>query len=276
MFIMAFSVIDLYAKVLPKTNCKECGFSTCLAFASMVVSERYPLKNCPYIAPDILRDVERELESQYREGKWLKKDMAAEALVLAKQRVTSMKLNDIAERTGGEFTVCNGTEQIILPYFNTTLIITKDGIQERSGRKLTKNENTFIYIYMAHGGTASPSGRMQSFKEFPNTVSKTVSMKRHVEIPLAKAFSSRLDELEKACKKVGGKDVKAQYDSPDLAFQFMVFPKIPVVLLFWDENDEFEAEVKLLFDETIIQHLDIESIMFLSEHICEMLIRDTE
>ncbi len=270
---MALSVVDLYSKVLPKTNCKDCGFLTCLAFAGMVVSEKYPLKNCPHIAPDILKYAEKELEDQYREGKWLKKDMAAEALVLAKKKTASMKLKDIAARIGGEFKICNGERQIILPYFNTHLIITDNEVREYSGKKLTKNEQTFIYIHMAHGGTAYPCGKMKSLKEFPNTVSKIVSMTRHVEIPLANAFSSKLNELENACKRSGGENVKSQYDSPDLAFRFNAFPKIPVILLFWDENDGFEADAKLLFDETIIQHLDIESIMFLSEHLCDMLIK---
>ncbi len=270
---MALSVVDLYSKVLPKTNCKDCGFPTCLAFAGMVVSEKYPLKNCPHITPDILKYAEKELEAQYREGKWLKKDMAAEALVLAKKKTASMKLKDIAARIGGEFKICNGEGKIILPYFNTNLIITDNEVRERSGKELTKNEQTFIHIHMAHGGTAYPCGKMKSLKEFPNTVSKIVSMTRHVEIPLANAFSSKLNELENACEKAGGENVKSQYDSPDLAFQFNVFPKIPVILLFWDENDGFEADAKLLFDETIIQHLDIESIMFLSEHLCKMLIK---
>ena len=35
---MALSVVDLYRDVLPKTNCGDCGFPTCLAFAGMVVT----------------------------------------------------------------------------------------------------------------------------------------------------------------------------------------------------------------------------------------------
>jgi hypothetical protein len=48
------------------------------------------------------------------------------------------------------------------------------------------------------------------------------------------------------------------------------------MLLFWDEEerDGFGAEVKLLFDETITEHLDIESIMFLSERIKQLLCKD--
>jgi hypothetical protein len=270
---MALSVVDLYAKILPKTNCKDCGFLTCIAFAGMVVSEKHPLKNCPHIGPDILSAAQTELEQQYKEGKWLKKDMAKEALEWAKQRAASMALKDIASRIGADFATIEGVDQITLPYFNKKLVISSDRIQDASGNELTRNEQTFVYIHMAQGGVSNPSGRMKSFKEFPNTVSKIVSMKDLVETPLKKAFALRMDKLELACEKSGGKNVKSQYASCDLAYQFIVFPKIPVVLLFWDKEDGFEADVKLLFDETVIQHLDIESIMFLSEHLCQMLIR---
>ncbi|MBF0230052.1 MAG: DUF3786 domain-containing protein [Desulfamplus sp.] len=46
-------------------------------------------------------------------------------------------------------------------------------------------------------------------------------------------------------------------------------------LLFWEEGDDFDADVKLLFDEMIIYHLDIESIMFLSESLTNRLKSNT-
>lgn len=270
---MALSVVDLYAKILPKTNCKDCGFLTCIAFAGMVVSEKHPLKNCPHIDPDILESAEQELEQQYKEGKWLKKDMAKEALKWAKQKAASMELADIVSRIGGKLTIDDkAMEHIVLPYFNKQILITKDRICDISGNELTRNEQTFVYIHMAQGGISVPSGSMKSFKEFPNTVSKIISMKDQVELPLKKTFASNSETLTLACKKAGGKDVSDQYGSSNLAFQFNAFPKVPVTLLFWNKTDEFEADIKLLFDETIIEHLDIESIMFLSEHLCHMLI----
>ncbi|MCD4744088.1 MAG: DUF3786 domain-containing protein [Desulfobacteraceae bacterium] len=271
---MALSVVDLYKKVLPKTNCKDCGFLTCIAFAGMVVSEKHPLKNCPHINPDTLKAAQQELEQQYKEGKWLKRDMAKEALEWAKQKSASMKLEDIALRIGGTLKTDNGVDQIILPYFNKKISITKESILDDSGNELTKNEQTFVHIHMAQGGISKPTGNMKSFKEFPNTVSKIVSMRDHIETPLKKAFTANIKKLELSCKNAGGRNVKDKYESPDLAWYFPVFPKIPAILLFWDESDGFEADVKLLFDETIIQHLDIESIMFLCEHLVKMLINE--
>lgn len=270
---MALSVVDLYTRVLPRTNCKDCGYLTCLAFAGMVVSEKLALKNCPHIHADILPSAQKELEEQYRQGKWLKKDMAQEALDWAKQKAASMTMEDIATRVGGTFMGSGEEEMILLSCFDKQLSITRHGIRDDSGRELGRNEQTFVYIHLARGGISAPSGNMKSLKEFPNTISKIVSMQERVEIPLEKAFAEKPGALSAACGKIGGISVKNQYPACDIAYQFQAFPKVPVILLFWKTLDGFEADAKLLFDETIIQHLDIEAILFLSEHLCNLLIR---
>ncbi|MDP2939003.1 MAG: acetyl-CoA decarbonylase/synthase complex subunit gamma [Candidatus Omnitrophota bacterium] len=45
---MAISGLDIY-KHLPKTNCRECGFPTCLAFAMQLAKRAVALDKCPYI-----------------------------------------------------------------------------------------------------------------------------------------------------------------------------------------------------------------------------------
>jgi acetyl-CoA decarbonylase/synthase complex subunit gamma len=39
-------------KLLPKTNCKECGSSTCLAFAMKLASKKVELAKCPYVSEE--------------------------------------------------------------------------------------------------------------------------------------------------------------------------------------------------------------------------------
>lgn len=46
---MALSGLDIY-KLLPKTNCKDCGFSTCLAFAMALAQKRTTLDKCPHVS----------------------------------------------------------------------------------------------------------------------------------------------------------------------------------------------------------------------------------
>lgn len=46
---MPLSGLDIY-KLLPKTNCRECGFATCLAFAMQLVKKAVSIDKCPYLS----------------------------------------------------------------------------------------------------------------------------------------------------------------------------------------------------------------------------------
>jgi acetyl-CoA decarbonylase/synthase complex subunit gamma len=48
---MALTGVQIY-KYLPKTNCKDCGFPTCLAFAMKLASKSIELSLCPHISDE--------------------------------------------------------------------------------------------------------------------------------------------------------------------------------------------------------------------------------
>ena len=48
---MAMTGMDIY-KNLPKTNCKKCGFPTCLAFAMQVAAKQKALTDCPDLSDE--------------------------------------------------------------------------------------------------------------------------------------------------------------------------------------------------------------------------------
>ena len=270
---MPLSIIDLYHKVLPKTNCKDCGFPTCLAFASMVVSEKLPLNKCPYLAADVLETCQKELDAQYAAGKWTKRDLASDALQWAKERAASMNLEDLPDRIGGELIRENDEYVLKLPYFTGHILIKKGSVCKENGELLNHWEQVFIFNHLSQGGSAVPTGKWKGLEEIPNTISKIKSMRAHVEEPLLARFAGKVEELRAASLAIGGTDMTGTVKSTDLAFLFKPLPKIPLMLMFWegDQQEGLNAIVKVLFDETITQHLDIESIMFLSERLRQLL-----
>ncbi|MFH1046187.1 MAG: acetyl-CoA decarbonylase/synthase complex subunit gamma [Candidatus Omnitrophota bacterium] len=54
---MGLSGLDIY-KLLPKTNCKECGFPTCLAFAMQIAAKKVELSKCPYVSEQAKQSLE--------------------------------------------------------------------------------------------------------------------------------------------------------------------------------------------------------------------------
>ncbi len=48
---MALTVMEVY-KNLPKTNCKDCGLPTCMAFAMQVAAQQKALTDCPHVSEE--------------------------------------------------------------------------------------------------------------------------------------------------------------------------------------------------------------------------------
>lgn len=54
---MAITGIEIF-KLLPKTNCGECGFPTCLAFAMSLAAGKTELSKCPHLSPEAKNKLE--------------------------------------------------------------------------------------------------------------------------------------------------------------------------------------------------------------------------
>jgi hypothetical protein len=72
----------------------------------------------------------------------------------------------------------------------------------------------------------------------------------------AKEFSGRLEELEQSCQKNGGKKVESK---ADLSYQFCAFPQVELQLLYWDADEEFEAQVQILVDSQVTDYVHLET-----------------
>ena len=48
---MALKGLDIF-KLTPKTNCKECGNPTCMAFAMKVAQGAVPIEKCPHMSEE--------------------------------------------------------------------------------------------------------------------------------------------------------------------------------------------------------------------------------
>lgn len=71
----------------------------------------------------------------------------------------------------------------------------------------------------------------------------------------AAAFSGHLEELKRACEKLGGIPLKHS----DAGYQINAFDCMPMQFYFWDRDDEFEAQGNILFDKSATDFVHVES-----------------
>ena len=85
---------------------------------------------------------------------------------------------------------------------------------------------------------------------------------------IADRFGSDFNGFKHVCQHLNG----IPLSMADAAFSFAVTPRIPVAIHFWEKDDEFPAECKLLFDRSISEHLALDVIFGLSIVVCERIL----
>ncbi len=96
-----------------------------------------------------------------------------------------------------------------------------------------------------------------SFRDLKDAGPLTTYFSHDVERAIAQKFSGRLDDLKEASKALGGypPDIELSYE---LAIQFDSLPRIPILMLYNDADDEFSATCSVLFERRAERYLDPE------------------
>lgn len=263
--------IHLY-KLTPGTNCGECGFATCLAFATQAIVGQADLDACPYIDRELLMPFRVRLAEQHQAGIGVRREGFEKALQFLRQEIQKWDLASIAESLGAVFLEIGGRPALKFSYLGQEVTVTAEDIIKASGEEVGPYEKILLYNYVI-GGAGKPSGVWVGMESLPNSVSKIKSLKAHCEYPLAQAYAGKIDRLSEAVAAIG-RIVSLTDEKVDFAAHFQVLPMLPIRILWWDEDraEGFEAEVKFLFDARVLEALDLESLLFTCEQITDRLL----
>ncbi|MDH5374941.1 MAG: acetyl-CoA decarbonylase/synthase complex subunit gamma [Candidatus Bathyarchaeota archaeon] len=127
--IRELSPIDVY-KLLPRTNCKECGEENCMAFATKVVNREVPIEKCPPL-------LKKEHEKAYKQLKEMLKPAVKEVVV---------GVGDRAVKIGGKLVMYRHE----FTYFNPTAVAidVTDEMSEEDVLDRIKRTGQFSFEYI--------------------------------------------------------------------------------------------------------------------------------
>lgn len=86
----------------------------------------------------------------------------------------------------------------------------------------------------------------------------------------AKQFDGRLEELKRACEKLGGIRQPSMAGA-DLTCRFPVTPFFPVLLQFWQGDEEFLPKLLILWDRNTDRFIHFETTFYLQGDLLERL-----
>lgn len=174
-------------------------------------------------------------------------------------QIADLELTLLEEKLG----VTVEDNEVVIPFFGQPHKVSKTAILDPSGKQPPLEVSVVLSKHLLMCPDVNPiENDWVSYRDFKDSGPLTHFFVNSVEQPIAEHFSKRLAELEASCKMLGGFPPAMELNY-DLSMQFNALPRIPVLLLFNDTDDEFPAHCSVLFERRAEKFLDAESLAIL-------------
>ena len=250
--------MDIF-KLLPKTNCRDCRETTCLAFAGAVLQGRKTLDQCPHRESAVIERYGQAVEKPPTPGEEMEK-----ALGLLKDQAAGIDLPATASKLGGRFT--NG--RLVLK------VLGKDFSVDSKGNLYSDiHIHPWVAIpilnYILDGGGIPASGQWVPLRELPSGQDWYRLFGQTCEKPLKKVADRYPDLFEDMVHLFNGKQVAEHYQA-DISLVLHPLPNLPLLICYWKPEDGLGSDLNLFFDDTAEENLNIDSIYALGTGMVRM------
>lgn len=153
-------------------------------------------------------------------------------------------------------------DRLTIPFFNSTYSLSPRGIYDHDNNRPDYMTCVILskYVLLCPSPQPEPDPDWSSFRDLKKTshFTNVQYFNSDTERVIDRHFSGQLAALTKASRALKG---CFQTDMPyDLSVRFDALPRLALLLLFNDVDDEFPARCKVLFQRQAEQYLDPESI----------------
>lgn len=186
-------------------------------------------------------------------------------------KLSQCDLVESARRLGLE--VLPGGE-ICADFCGRTFLISHEGVTPADGQPVNVNFRSVLAHYILSKGRAEPErqfltlSRMTGMPDGQKTFDKGMMVK-----PLLRKFGNDYLGFQSAALRLGGVHQSAS-DGHEHRWTFTVLPKILLRLVYHEADDEFPADIQLLFDRAAPRILEFECLAFLSGCFIQSLIAE--
>lgn len=150
--------------------------------------------------------------------------------------------------------------------FEEEWCVHEDGVY-KDGLRLDTTGSILVVRYALQAGTEETKGVWLPYRDLKDGTQFASFIKTHLEDKIARLFSGRQEVLRKRMAAIGARPQEGD-TSADLAVVVAPLPKVPVLCLFWDRDEEFSASFQFLFDASAPSYLDLESLAAALQYIC--------
>jgi len=182
-------------------------------------------------------------------------------------QISKRNLKNLQQRLG--FSVHNG--KAVIELFGEPHRVSADGIFGPSNTRPSFDVCVILSKYILLCPETIPMNKgWVSYRDFKDSGPLLKFYSNDVEKAISDRFSGNASLLQQAAQALGGylPSIKLTYD---VTFQFNVLPKIPLLLLFNNADDDFPSTCSVLFQNDAEHYLDAECLAMVGALLCRRL-----
>lgn len=247
-------------KLLPKTNCGQCGTATCLAFSAAVVKKEKRPSDCPSLGRETVEKLDNAIETPVSLER-----VQEESLRDLQARIARIDLLSRAAVLGGRA----GGERLVIPCLGKDFEIDLKG-------NVASQCHTHAWFavplldYVLSGNGQAVSGRWVPFRELEQGKIWNPLFERRCEQPLKQIADAHGELFADLIGMFSGMS-SGQHFSSDIAVVLLPLPKVPLLVCYWKPEGELASRLHMFFDDTAEKHLHIQSLFTLGTGLVRML-----
>jgi acetyl-CoA decarbonylase/synthase complex subunit gamma len=225
---MALTGMQIY-KMLPKTNCKDCGFPTCMAFAMQVAAKQKAVTDCPHLSEESMTEMAEASAPPMRLikiGTDSRNFELGQETVMFRHEEKFHRPSGIAVRVGAGLSddeAAKKVEAINKASFERVgetikvqlCALEVDGVADPAARAKMAAEKSTLPVILMGKDAASLKSAVDAVKDIKpliyradkSTVDGLADLATNAKCPLA-VYGASLEELEESVQKAKNKGVE--------------------------------------------------------------------
>lgn len=251
-------------KILEKSNCRECGEQTCLAFAGSVYQGKKPLDRCPHLSAEILEQCQTNEINNREEG-------GAQLTEGLKNQLVDLDFEEAAKKSGGKYV----NQNIVLKILGREFAITPDG-RFQTHLHVKPWVTGPILDYVINGQGVDPTDEWLAFRELDGADGLMHGFfRKRCESTLQTVADNYPDLFDDLAVIFGGKEVEER-DDADIAVVIYPLPKMPLMICYMKAEDGMPSTLNILFDTCVDKNVSMDSILTICNGFAAMVEKITE
>ncbi len=244
-------------RLLNKSNCRECGEKTCLAFAGAVFQGRRSIAECPYLS----RQAIERFAGAPSDGAAAR---AEDSFDEPRKQAATLDFQQAAKRIGGRVQGNRLTVKILGKDFS----IDDEGNFHSDIHMLPWVIGPFLGYVLACRGR-EVTGEWVSFRELRGGAERYPLFRKRIEEAMQQIADRYPDLFSDMAHLFRAQQINSPFDS-DVSVILSVLPLVPIMICYWQADEGMDSDLLIFFDRSADDNIGIDNAYTLAAGLTQM------